>query len=132
MYGQLLNLQQRFAEAEKVLSQGVRLAPGAWQFYYQLGIAHFGLGQYDKAEEAYLKVQPLNPDPPAEWYVKLGDVYLKVDNYTKAYETMQACLRAEPDGRFAGKVRKIMDEMEAAGVVRKSQPQPASTPSPPQ
>ncbi len=132
VYGQLLNVQQRFAEAETELLQGVRLAPGSWQFYYQLGIARFGLGQYDKAEEAFLRVQSLNPDPPPEWYVKVADLYLKAENYGKAYEIMQAYLRAEPDGRFAGKIRKIMDEMEAAGVVRKSQPQPASTPSPPQ
>jgi tetratricopeptide (TPR) repeat protein len=132
VYGQLLNLQQRFAEAEKVLLQGVRLAPGSWQFYYQLGMAHFGLGQYDKAEEAYLKVQSLNPDPPPEWYVKVADLYLKAENYGKAYETMQAYLRTEPDGRFAGKIRKIMDEMEAAGVLHENQTQPASTPPPPQ
>jgi Flp pilus assembly protein TadD len=129
VYGQLLNLQQRFAEAEKVLLQGVRMAPGAWQFYYQLGIAHFGLGQYDKAEEAYLKVQSLNPDPPPEWYVKVADLYLKVDNYREAYETMQAYLRAEPDGRFASKIRTIMEEMQTAGVLQESPPQPASAPS---
>jgi tetratricopeptide (TPR) repeat protein len=132
VYGQLLNLQQRFAEAEKVLTQGVRLAPGSWQFYYQLGMAHFGLGRYDKAEEDYVKVQSLNPDPPSEWYVKVADLYLKMENYGKAYETMQAYLRVEPGGRFACKIRTIMEEMEAAQVVHKSQPQPASTPSPTQ
>jgi Tfp pilus assembly protein PilF len=119
VYGQLLNLQQRFAEAEKVLARGVRLAPGTWQFYFQLGIARFGLGQHDKAKEDYLKVQTLNPHPPAEWYVKVADLYLKVENYERAYETMQAYLRAEPTGRFANKVRTIMGEMEDAGVVSK-------------
>jgi len=132
VYAQLLNLQQRFAEAEKVLLQGVRLAPGSWQFYYQLGIARFGSGQYDKAEEAFLRVRSLNPNPPPEWYVKVADLYIKAENYGKAYETMQAYLRAEPDGRFAGKIRKIMEEMEAAGVLRENRPQPASIPPPPQ
>lgn len=131
VYGQLLNLRQRFAEAEKLLLQGKRLAPGAWQFHYQLGIAQFGLGQYEKAEEAYLKVRSLHPDPPPEWYVKVADLYLKVDDYGKAYEIMQAYLKVEPAGRFAGKIRKIMEEMKAAGVLRENQPQPISAPSTP-
>jgi len=47
--GQLLNMQKRFGESEKTLSEAVRLAPSSWELYYQLGVADFGLGEYARA-----------------------------------------------------------------------------------
>lgn len=123
--GQLLNIQKRFAEGEKVLTEGLRLAPGSWQFYYQLGIANFGLGQYAGAREEYQKVLSLNPTPPPDYHVKVADVYLAEKAYEKAYTEMQAYLQAEPGGRFADKVRSIIQDMEAAGVLNKSKPSTA-------
>ncbi len=123
--GQLLNMQKRFEESEKVLMEGVRLAPGSWQFYYQLGIAGFGLGEYAKAEQQYQKVLSLNPTPPPEYHVKVADVYLAEKAYDKAYAEMQAYLQTEPSGRFADKIRSIIREMEVAGVLSNSKPSSA-------
>ena len=117
--GQLLNVDKKFVESEKILAEGLRLSPGSWQFYYQLGIAHFGLGQYDKAEQDYQKVMSFNSSPPPEYHVKLADVYLAQEVYEKAYAEMQAYLQVEPSGRFADKIRRIMQDMKAAGVLDK-------------
>jgi tetratricopeptide (TPR) repeat protein len=126
--GQLLNAEKKFADSADLLQDGLRRSPGAWQFYYQLAIAHFGLKQYGQAEEEYLKVQSINPSPPAELHVKLADVYLKENAYEKAYAQMQAYLQAEPDGRFAAKIKVIMRQMESSGALgappRKPSPQP--------
>jgi tetratricopeptide (TPR) repeat protein len=118
--GQFLNLDKKFGESEKVLGEGIRLSPGSWQFYYQLGIAHSGLGQYEKAEQDYQRVLGFNPAPPPEFHVKLADVYLAQEVYGKAYAEMQAYLQAEPSGRFAEKIRKIMQEMKEAGVLNRA------------
>lgn len=115
--GDLFNTEKRFAESESILQAGVRLFPGAWQFYYQLGAAHFGLGQYAKAEEEYLKVRSLNSAPPPEWHVKLADLYSTIGAYGRAYEEMKAYLRADPNGPFAGKIRAIMQKMESSGAL---------------
>jgi tetratricopeptide (TPR) repeat protein len=115
--GQLLNAEKKFAESADLLQDGLRRSPGAWQFYYQLATAHYGLKQYSQAEEEYLKVQSLNPNAPAELHVKLADVYFKENAYDKAYAEMQAYLRAEPDGRFAAKIKGIMRQMESSGAV---------------
>ena len=80
-------------------------------------MAHFGLGQYSEAESEYLKVLALNSSPPAEFRVKLADVYLKEKAYDRAYSQMDQYLRAEPNGRFAGQVRSIMQQMKASGVL---------------
>lgn len=116
--GQLLNAEKKFAESAELLQDGLRRSPGAWQFYYQLAIAHFGLKQYSQAEEEYLRVQSLNPNPPADLHVKLADVYLKENAYDKAYAQMQAYLQAEPEGRFAAKIKAIMRQMESSGALR--------------
>ena len=115
--GQLLNAEKKFAESADLLQDGLRRSPGAWQFYYQLAIAHYGLKQYSQAEEEYLKVQSINTNPPAEFHVKLADVYLKENAYDKAYAEMQAYLQAEPEGRFAAKIKAIMRQMESSGAL---------------
>jgi tetratricopeptide (TPR) repeat protein len=115
--GQLLNAEKKFAESADLLQEGLRRSPGAWQFYYQLAMAHYGLKLYNQAEEEFLKVQSINPRPPAELHVKLADVYLKRNAYEKAYAEMQAYLKAEPDGRFAPKIKVIMQQMESSGAL---------------
>ena len=127
--GQLLNAEKKFAESADVLQEGLRRSPGAWQFYYQLAIAQFGLKQYSEAEQQYLKVQSLNPNAPADLCVKLADVYLREGAYDKAYAQMQAYLKAEPNGRFAAKVKTIMQQMESSGALR-SPPVQATQPPP--
>ena len=115
--GQLLNAEKRFGEALPLLAQGVRLSPDSWQFYYQSGVAQYGLKQYSAAESQYLKVQSLNSNPPAELNAKLADVYLRENAFGKAYEKMQQYLKADPQGRFAPRIREIMRQMESKGVV---------------
>ena len=115
--GQLLNAEKRFGEALPLLAQGVRLSPDSWQFYYQSGVAQYGLKQYSAAESQYLKVQSLNSNPPAELNAKLADVYLRENAFDKAYEKMQQYLKADPQGRFAPRIREIMRQMESKGVV---------------
>jgi len=128
LLGQILNAQHRFAESEKLLQEGVRHSPGAWQFYFQLGIAHFGLGDYSKAQGEYSKVLSLNPTPSPDFYVKCADLYLKVGSYDKAYGEMEAYLRADPNGRFAARIKDIMRQMEATGAVHPNQAK-AATPA---
>jgi tetratricopeptide (TPR) repeat protein len=118
--GQLLNLEKSFDESEKILTEGLRLSPGSWQFYYQLGVAHFGLRQYNQADLDYHKVLSFNPTPPPEYHVKVADLYLAQEAYDKAYAEMEVYLQAQPSGRFAEKIRKIIREMQAAGVLDRS------------
>jgi Tfp pilus assembly protein PilF len=115
--GQLLNAEKKFAESADLLQDGLRRSPRAWQFYYQLAIAHYGLKQYSLAEEEFLKVQSINPSPPAELHVKLADVYLKEKAYEKAYAQMQAYLQGKPEGRFVARIKAIMRQMESSGAV---------------
>jgi tetratricopeptide (TPR) repeat protein len=115
---QLLNAQRRFAESEELMQKGLRYWPDQWQFHYQLGAAHLGLGQYAKAEQEFLRVQSLNPAPPPEFHVKLADLYTATGTYAKAYAEMKAYLQAEPEGHFAARIKGIMKQMESSGAVQ--------------
>ncbi len=115
--GQMLNSEKRYTDSEQVLQEGVRRSPGSWQFYYQLGVAHYGLGQYAKAQSEYERVPGLNPSPPAEFHVKMADVYLKEKSYDKASSQMDEYLKADPAGPFAVKIKNIMQQMQTSGVL---------------
>ena len=114
--GQLYYNEKRFQESEAVLQEGLRRSPGGWQFYYQMAADDYRLGQFGKAEQEYLKAESFSSEVPAEIHVRLADVYLKEGAFEKAYSEMQAYLRMEPNGRFASKVKTIMQRMKADGI----------------
>jgi tetratricopeptide (TPR) repeat protein len=120
--GQLLNAEKRFGEAAPDLDQGLRQAPSDWRFYYESGVAQYGLKHYDLAEQELNKAKSLAPAPPAEIDAKLADVYLRENSFQKAYATMQDYLKTDPNGPFADRIRTIMKQMESAGVLQAQAP----------
>lgn len=111
--GELYNAEVRFEESRKVLEAGVRFEPASSKVHYSLGVAYYGLGSYDKAEEEYHRSESLTPPAPPEVHLKLADVYLKRAQYRQAYAEMQAYLTDDPQGRLAAKVRNLMAQMRA-------------------
>ena len=119
--GALLNAEKRYGEADTVLEQAVRQAPGSWQFHFQLGAAEYGLKQYDEAEQQYRKAQSLASTPDPELNAKLADVYLRKNDFPKAYAEMQNYLKADPRGPLAPRIKEIIKQMESAGVLQAQQ-----------
>ena len=128
--GRLLNSQKRFVESEEILKQGLRVSPRAWQLYDQLATAHYSEGQYGKAEAEWLRVLSINSAPPAELHAKLAAVYLQAGARDKAYSEMQAYLHADPKGRFASKIRAMMQNLGPSGANAVIPPQPGKPVSP--
>lgn len=125
--GMILNNERKYNESEEALQEGIRRAPSQWQFYYQMATAHYGQGKFAQAEQDYQRVLSLNSTPPAELHVKLADVYLKENEYDKAFDEMEAYLKQDPKGRFAPKIKGIMQQMQAAGVVHRDKLEPVTT-----
>jgi len=127
---QLYIVEKKFPESEAVLRQGLRLSPSAWLFHYQLGTVHWGMGKYQEAEQDYLAARSLQADMPAEFHVKLANVYLKTREYSKALAEMDAYLHLDPNGGYARSARKMAEMMRKDGVTEPAVPQagpPAST-----
>lgn len=117
MLAQLLNAEGEYANSIKVLRQGLAHSPDMWQFHYEMGVAHYGMKDYGDAEKELQKALVLNKKPPAIVHIKLADVYTKESKYNDAYGQMEAYLRERPDGRFAARIRTVMKQMKAAGVL---------------
>lgn len=129
--GALLNAEKRYDEAEAVLEQAVRQAPGSWQFHFQMGVAEYGLKQYDEAEQNYRKAQSLTSTPEPELNAKLADVYLRKNDFPKAYAEMQNYLKAAPNGTLASRIKDVIKQMESAGVLQAQQTKAAAGSSQP-
>jgi tetratricopeptide (TPR) repeat protein len=114
---QLLNAKGQYEQSIKTLRQGMEHSPDAWQFHFQLGIANYGLKNYSEAEKELSEVSRLNKTPPPILYVKLADVYVRESKYPEAYGEMEKYLRKDPEGQFAPRIRTIMKQMKAAGVI---------------
>lgn len=121
--GQLLNAEKRFDEAAPFLEQGLRQAPGNWQFHYLSGEAQYGMKHYDLAEQQFTRAKSLVSTPQAELDAKLADVYLRENSFQKAYASMQDYLKAQPDGRLAPRIKVIMKQMESSGVLEARAPE---------
>ncbi|MGH9344701.1 MAG: tetratricopeptide repeat protein [Terriglobia bacterium] len=126
--GEFLNDEKKYPDAKTVLQEGARRAPSVWQFYYQLGLADFATGGTSQAAADFLKVKQFNPAPPSILYVRLADVYVKEGAYPEAYSALEAYLRGDPNGTYAGKVKDVMHRMVAAGLVK---PRTAAAPTQP-
>jgi len=129
--GQLLNAEKRFGESEPVLEGGLRQSPASWQFYYEAGVAEYGLMHYDQAKQELEKAKSLTLQPSGDLDVKLADVYVKEHSFQKAYASMQDYLKVEPDGPLAPRIKTIMKQMESSGVLQAQAPglpQPAHEP----
>jgi len=120
---QLFNAERRYEESSKLLQPAIERSPNVWQLHYQMGVAHYGMKQYEEAERDFLGTRSLNQTPPAILHIKLADVYLKKGDFGKAYGEMQSYLREEPDGRFAPKIKTVIQQMKADRLI------PADTPS---
>jgi len=114
---QLFNAGKRYDESLELLQPAIERSPDTWQLRYQMGVAHYGMKQYEEAEKDFLGALSLNRTPPPILHIKLADVYLKKNDFGKAYAEMQAYLRDQPEGRFAPKIKTVIQQMKADGLM---------------
>jgi tetratricopeptide (TPR) repeat protein len=124
---QLFNSEKRYDESSELLQPAIERSPDTWQLRYQIGVAHYGLKQYEEAEKDFLGARSLNRTSPPILHIKLADVYLKKSEFGKAYAEMQSYLTEEPDGRFAPRIKAVIQQMKADGLVP-ADPPPSTAP----
>jgi tetratricopeptide (TPR) repeat protein len=112
----LLKTQKKYKECHAALEHGLRLFPNEWRLHFQLGNANNSSGDYQAAEQEFLKAQSLNPAVPPEFHLRLADVYVNLNKYDKARTEMEAYLLAAPNGTFAEPTRTRLRQMEASGA----------------
>lgn len=107
-------------ESVKNLREAVRLNPGRWDFWSDLGTSCDFLGDTACADDAFSRAESLNPWTPAlEW--ALGNHYLLTDRAERAFPYFHQLLEKDPgylDATFRLCLRAVGDPQAIyAGVV---------------
>ena len=113
----LLRGHAKYEECSATLAQALRLFPNEWRLHYHLGKAKQSLGDYETAEQEYLKAQALNAELPPGIHLQLAVLYRSWKKYDKAQAELEAYLRADPNGEFAEPTRKMLRDLQASGLV---------------
>jgi tetratricopeptide (TPR) repeat protein len=111
----------RFDDALRTLGEGVRIAPNAWQAYFEMSKALLGKNDFGNALRQASKGLELNPGF-AMLHVIKGDCFAGLKDYANAITEMQAYLTAEPGGAIASQVRATVAKL------RTLVPQPQAVP----
>lgn len=84
------------SQAEPVVQQLIQLDPTDPGNYFALAKIYSDNGEYDKAEEQYLKAREVKPDDPAV-YMQLAGFYNSQGQFDKTMEALNARAQKEPN-----------------------------------
>ena len=128
LLAEMLDDQGRYAEAEPIARQGVRLEETSWRSYLALARALAGLKHAPEAEICATRASELKPDNP-EIFLVLGNIHIQQRNYSAVIRDFDTFLKLEPAGARSDQVRK--SEEQARQALRKTQAQSTSSPAKP-
>ena len=119
LLAEMLDDQGRFAEAEPVARDGVRLAETSWRSHLALARSLAGLKRTPDAEIAATKASELKPDNP-EIFLVLGNIHIQQRNYPAVIKAFDTFLKLEPTGPRSDQVRQSEEQARRA-IQRKMQ-----------
>jgi hypothetical protein len=116
----LIELKQGNKEdAARLADKAVSLNPGLTEAHFYAAMAHFMLGNLDRAGEAGLMVKKQGG---AQSYprvlVILGDYYAQKQDFVASAQSYGEYLEIEPDSPMAEQVRKRLEEWKSLGMIQ--------------
>jgi tetratricopeptide (TPR) repeat protein len=128
LLSEMLDDQNRFAEAEPIARDGIRLEETSWRSYLSLARALAGLKRAPEAEISATKASELKPDN-AEIFLVLGNIHIQEHNYAGVIKDFDTFLKLEPTGPRSDLVRQ--SEAQARQALQKMQAQTNPSPAKP-
>ena len=111
----LLCNQQKFAEAEPIIRNGLELAPGFGPGHFVLAWALFGLNRLDEAEKIAHEASIRDPRL-AMAHLLLASIYIRRSDYSEELVELDAYLRLEPDGPLSDQAREAQEYAKRKAV----------------
>ena len=109
------NKEESARLADKVIS----LNPGLTEAQFYAAMAHFMLGNLDRAGEAALMVKKQGGEKAyPRVLVILGDYFAQKQDFASSADNYQQYVAIEPDTPMAEQVRKRLEEWKAQGMVK--------------
>ncbi len=113
LLAEMLDDQNRFAEAEPVARDSIRVAEASWRSYLALARALAGLKLAPEAEVNARKASELKPDN-AEIFLVLGNIHIQQHNYSAVIKDFDSFLKLEPTGPRSDQVRQSKEQARQA------------------
>lgn len=105
------NEGERFDDAARTAGQGIRLAPQAWQGYFEMSRASLGKSQFMEALRQASKAVELGGNFPLVHLLK-GKAFVGMKDYESAIAEMKAYLNIDPNGEVSAQVRTTIDRLK--------------------
>jgi tetratricopeptide (TPR) repeat protein len=114
LLGVALQRAGRVEEAVAAFERAAELAPDSGLARYNLGAAHFALGNWDAAADAFLAVPERDPGiAPAAW-LNAGFSRLKAGRTAEGKALLERAVAADPDGASARAANQVLDALAPA------------------
>lgn len=113
LLAEMLVDENRFAEAEPVARDGIRLQENSWRSYLALARAQAGLKHTVEAEANATKASELKLDNP-EIFLVLGNIHIQQRNYAAVIKDFDSFLKLEPTGARSDLVRHSQEQARQA------------------
>ncbi|MCP2605807.1 tetratricopeptide repeat protein [Candidatus Aminicenantes bacterium AC-335-O07] len=95
--GKIYLKQNQYNQAIPPFTECTRIKPDFPDAYYNLGLCYEEIGQLATAAEIYKKFIEINPGPAWTAYSKLGEVYIKLQQYDKAVTAFEEVIKSTPN-----------------------------------
>jgi lipoprotein NlpI len=106
-------------ESARLADKAVSLNPGLTEAHFYAAMAHFMLGNLDRAGEAGLLVKKQGGAPRyPRVLVILGDYYAQKEDFAASAQSYGEYLEIEPDSPMAEQVRKRLEEWKSLGMIQ--------------
>lgn len=117
--GSALNSMERFNESFPILTQAERLAPDAWQAYFELARANLGREEFATALRNVNRASELQggqQKESAELHLVRGYALLGLADNSQAAGQLEVFLAHKPNGPIADAARKALDQIHGSAV----------------
>lgn len=113
----------RTLQAETLLKEAIKRAPGSWVNYNDLGYFYFRHAQYQQSEKLFRVATELAPDNPLA-FSNLGGVYLALGQYAEARSVLTRAVALNPSAGTYSNLGtasfRLAEYGEAAAMFRKA------------
>jgi tetratricopeptide (TPR) repeat protein len=123
LIAQMLNDQQRFADAELDARQALAAGDASWHSPYELARALVGLKRGAEAEASALQAKDSRPDNP-NIYLVLANAHIQQQKFAAVVQDFDEYLKLAPNGPGSDQIRQRRDRMREALQHAATQPAP--------
>jgi tetratricopeptide (TPR) repeat protein len=111
LLAEMLDDQQRFAEAELFARQAIASDEGCWHCHFALARALVGLKRAPEAEASALQAKELKPDDP-QVYLVLANAHIQQQKFSSVVQDFSAYLKLAPNAPGSDQIRQRRDRMQ--------------------